>query len=89
MKLESSQLVTLRNGKIGVVDNIVGKPHLVVFPAFTRQVKCWDENLKSKNGKEDYDIISIHDGSSITEPSDIFKKSFKTDGLDLVWEENK
>lgn len=42
------------------------------------------EDFKHKN--PDYDIIEVYDGSSIENVSDVFKKKFKAEGLEKVWE---
>lgn len=85
MELSNNQVVKLRNGKFGVVASFNNKPFQLIFAAYTNPTKRYDENLKHKN--HEYDIVEVFNGSSIGEVTDVFKNSFKADGLELVWKE--
>lgn len=85
MELQKNQVVLLRNGKYGVTCAFNDKAFQIVFAAFTSPIKRYDENLKTKN--ENYDIVEVYDGSTIENVTDVFKKSFKADGLKLIWKE--
>lgn len=83
MKLEKNQVVKLRNGRFGVTASFNDKAFQLVFAAFTTPVRRYDENLKNKN--ENYDIVEVFDGSTLENVVDVFKASFKADGLKSVW----
>lgn len=83
MKLEKNQVVKLRNGRFGVTASFNDKAFQLVFAAFTTPVRRYDENLKNKN--ENYDIVEVFDGSTLENVADVFKASFKADGLKSVW----
>lgn len=83
MEFKCNQVVVLRNGKVGVVACFNEKPFQVVFDSYTNPTKKYDEELKHNNPS--YDVMEIFDGSSIENVADVFKRSFKTDGLTSVW----
>ena len=83
--LSNNQVVVLRNGKNGVVSSFNGMPFLLVFDSFTSQIGKYNDELKHKNNQ--YDIVKVFDGSSITDVKSVYRKSFNTDGLELLWEE--
>ena len=71
-KLACSQVVRLRNGKLGIVVCFNNTPSHIVFSSFTNPITKWDENLKHANS--DYDIVEVYDGSTLESPMDGFKK---------------
>ena len=83
MELQTSQIVVLRNGKVGIVDSILGKPWLIVFSSFTLQIGRFNEELRHKDAN--YDIMSIYDGSSIDNPKAVWARSFEPANLECVW----
>lgn len=84
MELTCNKIVELRNGKFGVVACFNEKPFQLVFDSFTTPIGRYNDELKNKN--TNYDIVKIYDGSSVENVLDVFKKTFNTDGLALVWE---
>ena len=83
MELKNNQIVKLRNGKFGAVASFNEKPFQIVFTAFTTPIRRYDENLKNKNN--DYDIVEVFDGATLESVTDVFKQSFKAEGLKSVW----
>ena len=83
MDLQKNQVVKLRNGKFGATATFNDKVFQIIFTAFSTPIKRYDENLKNKNAE--YDIVEIFDGSSLEKVTDVFKGSFKADGLTSVW----
>ena len=86
MQFENNQVVKLRNGKMGVVASFNGRPFQLVFSAFSMPIRRFDENFNNSN--HDYDVVEVYDGSSIDNVVNVFKASFTTNGLNLVWERN-
>lgn len=84
MELTCNKIVELRNGKFGVVACFNEKPFQLVFDSFTTPIGRYNDELKNKN--TNYDIVKIYDGSSVENVLAVFKKTFNTDGLALVWE---
>lgn len=84
MELSKNQIVKLRNGVFGAVMSFNDTPMQIVFAAFSNPTRLW-KDLKRKNSQ--YDIVEIYDGSKLENVRDVYKKSFKADGLDLVWSE--
>jgi hypothetical protein len=86
VKIDINQVVTLRNGKRGVVLGFNNKPFIIVFDSFTSPINRFDETTyKHKN--ENYDIVAIHDGSSVENAKDVYKVKFDIDTLPLLWKE--
>ena len=83
MELKENQVVKLRNGKVGVVTSFNGKPFQIIFDSYSNPVARYDKKLEHKN--HDYDIVSVFSGESVSEPKDVFKKSFDIDALKRVW----
>jgi hypothetical protein len=83
MELQKNQVVLLRNGKYGATAAFNDKVFQIVFAAFTSPIKRYDEDLKNKN--ENYDIVEVFDGSTLEKVTDVFKNSFKADGLKSIW----
>ena len=84
MELTCNKIVELRNGRFGVVACFNEKPFQLVFDSFTTPIGRYNDELKNKN--TNYDIVKIYDGSSVENVLAVFKKTFNTDGLALVWE---
>lgn len=87
-ELKSNQVVKLKNGMFGTVCDFNGKPFQLVFNSFTNPVVNWDEDLKKRSKTEagrNYDIEEVYDGSSLSNPKEVFSKKFKPDNLKLVW----
>ena len=86
--LKENQIVVLRNGKIGVVTGFNGKPAQVVFDSFTKPARSFDPKTFVVNGNNrEYDIVEVFNPREDTEYKEIFRKSFKTEGLKRVWKE--
>ena len=83
--LTDKHIVVLRNGNVGAVSSFNGQAYLIVFASFVVQMSKYNEQLKHKNAQ--YDIVKIHDGSSIEDVKDIFKKKFSYDNLNVIWSE--
>lgn len=86
MELSNNQVVKLRNGKFGVVASFNNMPFQLIFAAYTNPIKRYNENLEYKN--HEYDIVEVFDGSKVTNVADVFKNSFKADGLESVWKKD-
>lgn len=84
MELNVNQIVELSNGSFGYVASFNGKATLLVFKNYTNVLKRYNENLENSNPA--YSINRVYDGSPIEDVSQIFNKSFATDGLEIVWE---
>lgn len=84
MELNVNQIVELTNGSFGYVASFNGKATLLVFKNYTNVLKRYNENLENSNSA--YNIEKVYDGSPIEDVSQIFRKSFVPDGLELVWE---
>lgn len=82
MELNCNSIVVNRRGDVGAVACIVGKPHLVVYKTYTQQISAFDKDGKHKN--TNYDIIDVYNGEKIDNPTDIFKKGFSVEGLELL-----
>ncbi len=86
VKIGINQVVTLRNGKRGVVLGFNEKPFIIVFDSFTALINRFDETTH-KNKNKNYDIVAIHDGSSVENAKDVYKVKFDIDTLPLLWKE--
>ena len=91
MDLKSGNIVIFRGEGKGVVTDWNGKPSYVVGARFTNPTNLWDENGRYRGKAEPtkYDIIKVIDGSSIEEPTKVFRTSAKLDELPIIWEEGK
>lgn len=73
----------MRNGLVGVVAYFGDKPSWLIFKAYINPLNKYDGELKHKNSN--YDIMEVYDGSTIEDVNNVFKTSFTTDELPLVW----
>ena len=85
MKLKENQIVVLRNGLVGAVTMFNDEPAQVVFASFSKPARYYDPKTFSVSGSNrNYDIVEIYDAAGV-EYKEVFKKSFKLDGLKRVW----
>lgn len=85
-KIESNQIIVLRNGSIGVTASFNDKPFQLIFRSYTSMLSRYDENLKHKNPQ--YDIVCILDGSGIDDVRKVFSNKFSLDGIPIIWQED-
>ena len=85
-KIESNQIIVLRNGSIGVTASFNGKPFQLIFRSYTSMLSRYDENLKHKNPQ--YDIVCILDGKGIDDVRKVFSNKFSLDGIPIIWQED-
>lgn len=83
--LKSSNVVLTRNGNYGVVVAFNGKAEYIVFKNYVSTISKYKEDMTHSNNN--YDIVKVLDGSSINEAKNVFKTSFKGEGLTILWEE--
>lgn len=90
MDLKVTNIVKFRDGGKGVV---VGwkenEPVYIVGARFTNPIKKWNTEGRFNNKPEPtkYDIVAVHDGSSLNNPIEAFKASIKFENLPLLWAE--
>lgn len=86
MKLESNNIVKLKNGLIGAVTSFNGSPSIIVFEKYANPVSHYDENLCKKRAKGVlYDIEEVYDGSSVGDIGSLYSRQFDISSLPLVW----
>lgn len=88
MEFQNNNVIVLRNGAIGYVASFNGKPSMLIFKNYTNTVGVYNGDLK-KGGNANYDVMSVYDGTSVENPKDIYKKSFKVEELPKVWERSE
>lgn len=85
MNFQNNTIVVLRNGSVGYVASFNGKPAMLIFKNYTNTISVYNEDFK-KGTNANYDIMSVHDGSSVENTKDIYKRSFDVNNLPKLWE---
>lgn len=87
MELQKDNVIVCANGKVGVIDEVFGKPFIAVFKSFTSPIGRWGEQGEHKN--PNYNIVKVLDGSKLagTNPNaNIYRSSFDLSQLETIWE---
>lgn len=82
MDLNSSNVVVLNNGHVGIIVDFNGKPSYIMTKSYCRKVSAYDENGKTKS--DNYSISAVYDGSSIENGEDVFKSGFDVNNLPKI-----
>lgn len=82
MNLNSTNLVVLNNGHVGVVTSFNGKPSYIITKGYIRKMSLYDENGKTTN--DSYSIKEVYDGSSITDVDSVFKTNFNINNFSKI-----
>ena len=82
--LTSGNIVVLRNGLVGAVGCFNGKPSWLIFKSYINTLSKYNDELRHKNTQ--YDVMRVYDGSTVDNVDNVFKGSFSTDGMEIIWE---
>lgn len=86
--LQENHIVLMRNGHVATVEFWNKKPARFMTRAYNKKASTFTEDMtySSRMPTDDYDIMKVFDGSSITNVDNVFSTRFDVNQLPVVWE---